>query len=120
MINLAPDMRVRSTIMLFIWLSALGAPLLALQAEDCDLPCCVVTENDCPMQGEDGDCPTLEVGGPLHNVPALLAKPVQKQAGLPQDQTAVPNANLVSVRHSFARALSHFSPLPARSSPLLI
>lgn len=112
-------MRIRSTILLFIWLSALGAPLLALQVEDCDMPCCVI-EIDCPIQGETDDCPILEVGGLLPDVPALLAKPVQKQAGLLQAQTTLPAAMVAITQRTAIQALSFLSPLPARSSPLLI
>jgi len=64
-------MKVRSTIVLILWVASLSAPLMLLHADECDMACCEMTENACPMEESSEKCPGMQAGTPIHPIPAV-------------------------------------------------
>ena len=89
-------MKIRSTIILMLWVTSFGLPFMSLRADECDRACCVTTKSTCPMEEQGGKCPGMQAGSPLHPVPVapinthkdtvILAKPAAVQVTLVEPQ----------------------------------
>ena len=94
-------MRIRSAIVLILWVASLSAPFMSLHGDECDIACCVMTANACPMEEHSEKCPGMQAGTPIHPIPAapiitredtvVLARPATIQVTLvdlqPDNQT---------------------------------
>lgn len=81
-------MKVRSTIVLILWVASLSAPLISLHADECDMACCAMTENACPMEESGEKCPGMQTGTPIHPVPAVPIN-THKQVVIIADPAAI-------------------------------
>ncbi len=63
-------MKIRSTIVLMLWVASLGSPFMSLNAGECDRACCVVTKSTCPMEQQGGKCPCIQADTPFPPIPA--------------------------------------------------
>ena len=113
-------MRPSSTFTLILWLASLGAPLLALAADECEQTCCADRETGCPMEQGDNDCPYLEVSDPLPSAPALPAKTTPQATHPATTATTLPVVLAQQVDLAALQAQLHPPPPAARFSPLLI
>ena len=111
-------MRPSSTFTLILWLASLGAPLLALAADECEQTCCAALETGCPMEQGDNDCPYLEVSDPLTSAPALPAKTTATH--LATTAATLPVMLAQQVEMAALQAQRHPPPPAVRFSPLLI
>ena len=78
-------MKVRSSIILVIWVTFLGASFLPAQAGTCTGACCLMEEvsageMDCMMD----ECPAMMKAAPFHLIPAVPVKVFDDTATLPQ------------------------------------
>ncbi len=114
-------MKVRSSIILVIWVTSLGASFLPAQAGTCTGACCLMEEAsagemDCMMD----ECPAMMKAAPFHLIPAVPVKAFDDTATLPQ-LAAIRTIHLdLQLVHPTIQIQAYPLRLPSLATPLLI
>lgn len=113
-------MKVRSIIVLCLWMASLVAPFLPLQAEACEGNCCVGQTAVCAAEAMGGDCPGMREATRLHPIPVAPLNTVHGTA-IQSSLTASQTQPLeLSLAHPTIDARSLPLRLPSQPIPLLI
>ncbi len=114
-------MKVRSSIILVIWVTSLGASFLPAQAGTCTGDCCLMEEAsagemDCMMD----ECPAMMKAAPFHLIPAVPVKAFDDTATLAQLATIRTIPLDLQLVHPTIQIQAYPLRLPPLAIPLLI
>lgn len=113
-------MKIHSTIVLILWVVSISAPLMSLHADECDMACCVMTENICPMEEHGEKCPGMQAGTPIPPIPVAPVNTVKADQGIIHSTTSrtIPLEQILSFTAVYADTVPYL--LPLQNPPLLI
>ena len=106
-------MKVRSIIVLCLWMASLVAPFLPLQAEMCAVTCCMNPITACSTEGINEDCTGMADATRLHPIPAA---PINAVHGKAIQATAAASLTM-PLELALAHPAIHARSLPLRLPP---
>lgn len=114
-------MKVRSSIILVIWVTSLGVPFLPAQVGTCTGACCLMEEAsademDCMMD----ECPAMKKAAPFHPIPAVPVKAFDNPVTLPQLATIRTIPLDLQLAHPTIQIQAYHLRLSILATPLLI